>query len=449
MPSSPSETAGSRPGAPAAPVTTPAPAASPTSIPVTAAASSGSAASPAVTPTSTPAPASRTASDVNARPGAASERLPETGPPAGTAVEGGIPRESATAWLDADTQPIGFAVSEDVARDEWEAIADGCPHATFFHTPDWVSIFARSDPAARVRTRIFRFEDGARAVFPLLENRRLGGLFTCCESTAASCYGGWVSADALTARHAAAIVRSMRSCSPNLVWRVNPIDPFSPFLEAFATMPDTTEVLDLQSFADEDALRAHFRHSARKQIAKGCRAGLSAWISDRWEEWEEYYRIYQTRIQQWGKNAGTRRSIAFFRAAYEARGPKIKLWVVARDGHLVGGNLNFYQGRHCVEWHAAYDCALFSCGVRDFLVDSIIRDAWGNGYAWYDFNPSAGYEGTRRFKQTFGTTSLPSNLILWRRGIYRMEPARRMVRAVRRLRHHASEAEPAAAGASS
>ncbi len=330
---------------------------------------------------------------------------------------------------------IHFEVSEDVSPEEWQAIADASPFATFFHTPTWLSIFTRIDRAARIRTRIYRFEDGKTAVFPLLERRRIGGLWTSTESSAASCPGGWVSEDPLTPDHAIAIARSMRRDSRNLVWRVNPIDPLGKVLDRFVTIPDTTEILNLRDFADEDSLRAHFHHSTRKQISKGCRAGLTAWVSEQWDEWEEYYRIYEARLEHWGKTTNSRYPMALFRALYEARGPNVSLWVVGRDGKIVGGNLNFYQGRHCVEWHAAYDRALFSCGVRDFLVDHIIRNAWGRGFTWYDFNPSAGFEGTRRFKQSFGTGPLPSNLILWRRGIYRLESTRRALRTIRGLVH--------------
>jgi CelD/BcsL family acetyltransferase involved in cellulose biosynthesis len=323
-----------------------------------------------------------------------------------------------------------------VDLDEWQAIADASPYATFFHTPAWLSIFARSDPATRIATRIYRFEDGKSAVFPLLERRRLGGLVVTAESSPASCYGGPISADPLTPSHVLPVVRDILRRSSNLIWRVNPLDPLGNLLDPFRAFTDSTEILDLRTFADEGTLVAHFRHSVRKQINKGCRAGLTTSAAERWEEWEEYYRIYEARIRQWGATATNRYPIEFFRALYAARGPKLRLWVVARDGRIVGGNLNFYQGRHCVEWHAAYDCELFSCGVRDYLVDWIVRDAWARGFRWYDFNPSGGHEGSRRFKQSFGTAPLPSNVIIVRRGIYRLELARHALHFARGLGRH-------------
>jgi CelD/BcsL family acetyltransferase involved in cellulose biosynthesis len=330
---------------------------------------------------------------------------------------------------------VGFEVCDGVDLDEWQAVCDACPYATFFHTPVWFSSFARCDPSMRIATKVFRFEDGKTAIFPLLERRQLGGLYVTAESSPASCYGGWVSADALTPDHALTIARSVLDSSRNLVWRVNPLDPLSEALDRFATVPDTTEILELAECAEEEAIRARFRHSARKQINKGSRAGLSVWVAEKWEEWEEYYRIYEARLRQWGKDATSSYPITFFKTLFEARGSKLSLLVVAHEGKIAGGNLNFFQSRHCVEWHAAFKSELFSIGVRDFLVDWIIRDAWRRGFAWYDFNPSGGHEGTRRFKQTFGTAPKPSNLILVRRGFYRLEPARRVLRVVRRASH--------------
>jgi len=335
--------------------------------------------------------------------------------------------------------PIPFEAVENPDPEEWQAIADASPSATFFHTPLWLQIFRGMDPTSRIAARVLRFEDGATAVFPILERKRIGGFFRSAESTAAFCYGGWIADRELSNDHAASIVRFILKDARNLAWRINPIDPFADLLEPYSTIQDTTEVLDLQTFVDDEDLRQHYRHSARKQINKGCRAGLATWVADKWEEWEQYYRIYEARLQQWGQSASSSYPIALFRAFYEARGPKVRLWVVAKDGRILGGNLNLYQSRHCVEWHAAYDCEFFACGVRDYLVDTIIRDARASGFVHYDFNPSGGHEGSRRFKQTFGTHSLPSNLIIVRRGLYRMEPGRRLMRRLLDIKKRRSD----------
>lgn len=331
-------------------------------------------------------------------------------------------------------KPLGFESRAAVDHDQWQSMADACPHATFFHTPVWFSIFARSDPSSRIAARLYSFEDGKTAIFPLIERIRLGGLYRTAEGSPGTCYGGLISAHSLAPEHVLTVTRDILKQFPNLVWRVNPLDPQTPVLDPLSVRGDSTEILDLRELRDEASLRAHYRHSVRKQINKGAKAGLRAWVSENWEEWEEYYRLYEGRLRHWGSTATNRYSLSLFRSFYEARGPKLRLSVVAKDDRIVGGNLNFYQGRHCVEWHAAYDGELFSIGVRDYLVDWIVQDARERGFAWYDFNPSGGHEGSRRFKQSFGTASFPSNVILSRRGLYRLESARHLLRFARKHR---------------
>ena len=333
-----------------------------------------------------------------------------------------------------DSSHVRFDVDHDVDEDEWQSLADRCSFATFFHTPLWLRLFTQTRPQVRIATKKFRFEEDKVAIFPLLERNRLMGLSRVHTSTAASCYGGWVCADTLFPEQILAMTRWIFDHCGNLVWRVNPLQPLVDLLDPFTTELDTTEILDLSPFEDENALRMHYKHSVRKQVNKGIRAGLRAAPAETWEEWEQYFAIYQKRLQGWGAGATSRYSIDLFRSIFDAQSPSVKLWVASKDGEIIGGNLNFYHGRHCVEWHAAYNEAYFACGVRDFLVDWIIQDARVRGFTYYDFNPSGGHEGARQFKQTFGTTSMPSNLIVRRQGLYRMESLRKAYRRMGRLR---------------
>jgi len=330
---------------------------------------------------------------------------------------------------------------------EWQEVADRCDYATFFHTPAWAGIFARSFPGIRVATLRFGFEDGTVAFFPLLEQTRFLGAIRIFESTGAGCYGGWVSAGALGPEHVREMVAWLLQHRGNLVWRLNPFAPMPELDEQVPRRNDSTEVLSLQEFADENALLYNYRHSVRKQIRKGERAGFRLAESSAWEEWEEYYRIYQTLLEKWGKAATSVYPLEFFRQVHAVRGPKVKLWLTRDGERIVGGNLNFYQGPHCVEWHAAYDLDYLHSGVRDFAVHQIILDARARGCRIYDFNPSGGHDGTRRFKQTFGTHSLPTDVIERRRGLYGSPQLRDAARALRRLRSGAEAASETTATA--
>jgi CelD/BcsL family acetyltransferase involved in cellulose biosynthesis len=294
---------------------------------------------------------------------------------------------------------------------EWADIAAGCPHATYFHLPAWLAAFAAAYPSMRVTTRMIEFEDGGRAVFPLLSRSRAGGVYTAHTTSAAGCYGGGISADPLGPGHSRGLLRWAQSTLPNLYWRINPLEPHAAVLTDAVTEPDSTELLSLTEYADAEVLKAHYRHSARKQINKGLRSGFEVRRAAVWEDWQAYHSLYQMRLDQWGKSASNRYPLALFRSFHEAGDPAIQLWLIFKDGKLVGGNLNFYHRRHAVEWHAVYDRDFFPSGVRDYLVHTIIEDARARGFEFYDFNPSGGHEGTRRFKQSFGSTSVPAGVI--------------------------------------
>jgi hypothetical protein len=316
---------------------------------------------------------------------------------------------------------------------EWQEIASRSPYATFFHSPLWHRIFVEVDSSLRPATRRFVFGDGKVAIFPLVESRRIMGISRTFQASPAGCYGGWICRDRLLPRQIDVITRwVLRNC-PDLYWRLNPFDPDCADLAAIASTPDSTEALDLTAYPDDAALRANYRHSVRKQIAKAARTGIVVSTAESWDEWEAYYGLYQTRLAQWGRAASNHYPLELFRKFFEERGTSVRLWIASHEGRLIGGTLNLYNGRHCVEWHAAFDTKELCCGVRDYLVDWIIRDARDRGFTIYDFNPSGGHEGTIRFKQTFGTTSRPCDVIIRNSGLCRVGVLRKTYQWVHRV----------------
>ncbi len=320
---------------------------------------------------------------------------------------------------------LAVKMSDSVGLDEWDEMARACAWATFFHTPLWLAVFERALPHHRIVTKRFRFADGVTAIFPLIARSRAFGLQRAYASTAAWCYGGPISADPLSPAHLTAVAQAVLRACPNLFWRLNPLAPHQDALAPFVTTSDSTEILDLAPLAGDEALRMHYRHSVRKQVNKAGRAGICVRPATEWPQWEAYYALYEARLAQWGDQATSRYPLALFHELFAAGSPQVKLWLAYLEDALIGGNLNFYHGRHCVEWHAAFNADYFSSGVRDFLVDWIIRDARDRGVVLYDFNPSGEHEGSRRFKQTFGTSSYPSDVIVRRSAVSRLALAYR------------------------
>lgn len=322
-----------------------------------------------------------------------------------------------------------FRVTDRVDFKEWQDIADQCDYATFFHTPLWFRVFSETYPKLKIATRQFVFEDGKVAIFPLIEKRRMRGLVKAYTSGPARSYGGWISAEPLRSDHVAAMTRWVMERLDNIAWRINPLEENAPLIDAYKTKEDSTEILYLSHFPDEETLKQNYKHSVRKQINKAIRANLSVRIAQTWGEWERYNELYRMSVSTWGDEASNNYPVEFFRNLYNLRNPKVRLWLVICEGDIVGGNLNFYQSRHCVEWHAVFDKAFLKFGSRNFLVHTIIMDALSNGYYFYDFNPSGGHEGARTFKQTFGTTKTSAGVIHRRHipyGVVMLHKARRI-----------------------
>ena len=131
-----------------------------------------------------------------------------------------------------------------------------------------------------------------------------------------------------------------------------------------------------------------------------------------------YFAIYQQALNRYGETATGRQHEQMFINIFRDAGQKARLFLACRDDHVGGGVLAFYHRRHCVAWHAAFADDDLKNGVAKFLHHQVIVDAWKNGYAVYDFNPSGGHEGTVKFKQLFGAITKPFVGYQWQNGVY-------------------------------
>lgn len=307
----------------------------------------------------------------------------------------------------------------DCSREEWLEVADKCEYCTFFHTPLWYEVFSKTFPELKIVTKKFVFDDGKIAIFPLMEQRIMKRLIKTYISSPAMCYGGWIFKDTLQFDHIVTMIEWIMKNIQNLTLCMNPLNKNMKLIDtdSYKLVNDTTEILYLDNFQDEESLKKNYKYSVRKQINKAIKAGLNVKVSSRWTEWEKYFFLYQNALKRWGYGSNSGYPIELFWNFHNLKSPEIKLWIATIEDKIIGGNLNFYHNKHCVEWHAAFDSEFFKLGVRNFLVHRIIVDALKRGYKFYDFNPSGGNEGTRKFKQTFGTTSLPASRMI-NEGVY-------------------------------
>lgn len=326
---------------------------------------------------------------------------------------------------------LDYEIVDNVDPDEWQEVADNCDYATFFHTPAWYVAFNKISPSLRIATKLFSFASGKKAILPLMEQKMSVGLHGRYLLGPAGCYGGWISSDLLDSRHALAIWGWLKDSPHSVFWRLNPYDDLSSTLDPFVTQTDTAEVLSFVDLEDENQLRERYKRSVRKEINKARKGNITIRQAESWDHWIHYFELYQASLRRWGDKATSNYPIQLFRYFYECDRRHIKLWTAFDSEKIVGGNLNFYQSNHCVEWHASFDSDYFGLGVRNFLVDSIVVDAMRQGYRFYDFNPSGGHEGTRKFKQSFGTIQKSTNLITVDKSPYALKKLRQLAESFR------------------
>lgn len=307
---------------------------------------------------------------------------------------------------------MSMKVINEVSFDEWQQIADKCEYATFFHTPIWSKILVQTYPEMGIATKEFVFDDGTKVILPLISMRASKGLLRNYYSMFPGVYGGVIAEREIMQEKINRIFEYLAGIRvANLSIMRNPLFSYD-LPRKFEERGDFTQILKLDG--NQEKLWTNYKYSCRKQINKAKRAGVTYRVASDINEWKEYYSIYQEALRRWGNKATSHYHFSLFENMCKARNPNIKLWLVIFDGRIVGGNLNFYHNKHCVEWHASFLRDYFKYGIRNFLVHNIILDANAKGYKYYDFNPSGGHEGTVRFKEAFGTERLPVKRWEWK-----------------------------------
>jgi hypothetical protein len=129
------------------------------------------------------------------------------------------------------------------------------------------------------------------------------------------------------------------------------------------------------------------------------------------DEWRAYYRVYQETLTRWGHSQTEGYPWELFEIMARLGSPRIKLWLGRYDGAIVSGELCLYAKRHVVSWHAATLKDFLRSHVAKVQIFHVICDACERGFDWFDFNPSAGLDGVRTFKESFNAEPLPAPMV--------------------------------------
>lgn len=290
----------------------------------------------------------------------------------------------------------------------WDHAWQGCPYATYFHSREWAELWndytgGRVQPAPLEVT----FTDGRVAVVAL--SRERGRVRTQHVSSYAGTYGGWVSADALTAEHRRELALFMVRELGDVAWRLNPFDSAEPPQGVGELAREETQALSLDG--DCRAIAKRWTKGHRSAVGKARREGVTVSPAETRADWSDFAEIYADSVRRWGDRASSSyepRLIELIRARDSRH---VRLWLARYEGRSVAGALCLYAGAHVSYWLGGALDQFFPLRPVHLLMHEAIEHACESGHAWFDFNPSGGHEGVAAFKKGFGAAYLPAPMI--------------------------------------
>lgn len=290
----------------------------------------------------------------------------------------------------------------------WEELAAAHPAATFYHSPRWHELVTGAYPGYATATLGFTFDDGSRAVLPLIRTKK-GGLLrgkARLKSSVFGGYGGILAEPGEAAARQVDLYRHLASQRATIALDMNPFLDRSPALPPeFTTRQDFTQALALTT--DEAALQRGLNRGAKSNLNQARKQGVTVRQAAADSDRQRYYGLYRDTLKRWGDKALFTYPEDFFHAVFSHAGPHVKVWLAEKDSAIIAGAVIFYWNRIASYWHGASRQDFFSCYPNNMLHMEIIRHAAAAGFAHYDFGPSGGQEGVARFKRSFGAAELP------------------------------------------
>jgi hypothetical protein len=295
--------------------------------------------------------------------------------------------------------------------EEWDAIWDDCSYATYFHSREWAEIWScYTQGDLRPNPLLVLFSDGKEALLSLSCAMWPGGSGKSFVSSPAGTYGGWIAVDPIGREHAILMKEFLTTELGHLWWQTNPYDDLVAAAAIDCNIEDETHVIDLEK--GFDAVYRDWSSACRRAVRKARRSGVLVKLAQMEDEWCEYYQVYEDSLRRWGDQALSRYEWALFQGMFDRQSDHIRLWLAtAKDELVVAGALICYAKTHVVYWHGAALEDYFALRPMNLLFFEILWHACDKGYRWFDFNSSAGLEGVRRFKDSFGAKPLDCSYV--------------------------------------
>ena len=292
--------------------------------------------------------------------------------------------------------------------EQWDAIAEASPGATWFHGRAWSEATAACEPRFKARALGLRLGSGETCLVPLVVRAgalRVGPLGRA-VSTQPGTYGGPVLAERLLTRDDWVEVFEILDDVP--IGRIdcfgNVQDPVPPELvQALHPEQRSTHLIELGDLP-EDPLTT-YRSTLRNEIRRSLAAGVTCRRVEDPAELAEYYDVYTSRVESWGKSLD--KAIPFAMFEHLAAAPGGEIWCAFdADGHVAAGGIFLFTKRHCAWWQGAVHGDKTKLFPSKTLIHQLVLECRERGLARLDFNPSSGIGGVDNFKKAFRATEV-------------------------------------------
>ena len=296
-------------------------------------------------------------------------------------------------------------VIEKVKKDFWEDVAARSSHATFFHTPHWSDIISKTFGHTDI-TSGFMFDDGTRAVFPLMcRNPKFTmGLLHDYVSGPPYVYGGPIAEKELTSQQLAEILAYIRSrCTAysSILIRGNPYAR-QLTLQGFKEVKDHSHVTELFKHKDEKDLFTTYSGRSREHIKSAIKSDIQIREVSGVNAYEELYAIYVSMFKYWGDTVLTSYPMALFKNFYYQKNQNIKLWAAYYNDKMIGGEMALYWSDKCTPYFSYHNREYSKLNARRLLLHTQFLYCLTNGYKYFDFMLSGQIKGLENFKKSMG-----------------------------------------------
>lgn len=277
--------------------------------------------------------------------------------------------------------------------DTWKQEVTSFDKATFFHYPEWYTIWEKH-LGHSFECHLFVMDNDKRAILPISKTDTLIRGKSYWVSSPQGTYGGMVANSLLTTQEVSKILAYIKKRYPT----------FTLFSHPFATLSDkqwknrTTQMIKLDStWSEIESSMKKARIRSKLKVANENNLRIERMSK---KDITKYFTIYQSLRQHWD-NPTNNYDLSLFESMYGVNG--IDFWGLYTEDVLIGGGLFMkHKQIHVSSWLPVCDRAYTNINANLFLYYTLIKYYKEQNFQYFDFNPSGGHEGVHAFKKKLG-----------------------------------------------